>query len=164
MTLLVTAAGEPIPPADIVARLNRIGESCGGEFVMHWRPHMKAWAVMAKWKPTDRRWAMIRAQEIGDYPWDTVAHFPEATNAEEAFGLFVRGLKRHDRDDINKTLDYLTYWNTEVVPEQNAQKAVEPVLDDIQSIAGRRLTNTAASFRGLGDSLFNRKKKKGDAQ
>lgn len=149
MTLLVTAAGEPIPPADIVRRLERIGESVDTEFRLQWRSVRKVWAIMAKWKPSDRRYGLIREGKIGDYPYDTVATFPEAANADEAFHLFVRGLKRSNRDDISKAMDHLVHWN-ESVADAHANKAAEPILDDIDSIAGRRLTNTAASFGGFG--------------
>lgn len=160
-TILVSADGTPVPPQDIVRRLDRVGESVGTEFRLHWRPHMKAWAVMAKWKESDRRNGMIRAGEIADYPFDTVAHFPEAANAEEAFHLFVKGLRRSSRDDISKTVDHLVEWNDRVA-EEAADKAAAPILDDVTSIAGRRLTGGAASFGGFGEKI-KRKFRKGDA-
>lgn len=160
MATIITAGGDPMPPAEVVRSLERVGQSVGTEFRMDWRRHMRAFAVMAKWKPSDRRWALIREGAIADYPYDTVAHFPEAANADEAFHLFVRGLKRSNRDDIAKAIDHLTHWNADVVPEQNIQKAVEPVLDDVTSIAGRRLTNTAASFGGIGEGPRRRRKAK----
>lgn len=159
MTLLVTAAGTPVPPADIVKRLDRVGASCGGEFRMDYRPFMKAWAIMAKWKNGDRRYGLIREGKIADYPYDTVATFPEAMNADEAFHLFVKGLRRSNRDDINKAVDHLVHWN-ESVAASHADKAAAPIMDDIESIAGRRLTGTAASFGGIGDGPKPKKKKK----
>lgn len=150
MTLLVTAAGAPVPPQDIVKRLERVGESLGTEFQLQWRPFRKEWGVMAKWRDNDPRYAKIRAGRIADYPYDTVAHFPDAANAEEAFHLFVRGLKRSNREDINKLVDSLDAWN-EAVSDRRADDAAAPILDDITSIAGRRLTGGIASFGGIGD-------------
>lgn len=161
MTLLVTASGTPVPPQDIVRRLERVGESVGTVFEMHYRPFMQAWAVMAKWRENDTRYGLIRAGRIADYPFDTVAHFPEATNADEAFHLFVKGLRRSNREDISKTVDHLVEWN-ERVAESNADKAAAPILDDVTSIAGRRLTGGVASFGGFGEKI-KRKFRKGDA-
>lgn len=162
MSVLVTASGDPLPPSDILRRLERVGQSVGTVFRLKWSRFGGYWTVQAEWKANDRRREKIQSGEIADDPFDIVATFRDAANVDEAFSQFVAGLRSYNadfRDDLVKTLDYMDAWNNDVLPDKLADKAIEPILDDVTSLAGRRLTGTAASFGGIGKG---RRRKKAD--
>lgn len=157
MTPLLVSADNmtPLPPSDVVRAVQRVDPS----LELKWLPMMATWAVIAPWRESDPRRAKVQQGEIGaGAAFDIICHLPADCPVDAAEDYLRRGLMSSHREDIVKMLDHMIDFNTRQ-EDRNADQAIAPILDDLDSMGARRLTNTAASFSGLGESPVLRKKK-----
>lgn len=142
MTALLTAAGHPVPPTDIVRRLRQLRP----DLAMRWYPSSQVWGFTADWPPTDARWARVQAGEVSpDEAHDAICFAPREISADDAYHYLVRNLRTSSRDDLVKLLDGLATWN-EAQSDANAEKATAETLNEIE-VMGHTLTGTAKQYQ-----------------
>jgi hypothetical protein len=132
----------PLAPSDVVKALRRVDPTLD----LRWMRHMDSWAVIAPWRPSDPRHGAVQRGELGSgAAFDVVCHLPSDCPVAAAEDYLRRGLMSSARADILKMLDQLHDFN-KTQADANEERAIAPVLDDLDSIGARRLTNTSASF------------------
>jgi hypothetical protein len=155
MPLLVTADGStPLPPSDVTRGVRRVDPS----LELKWLPAMTVWAVIAPWRASDPRNGLVQTGELAPgSAFDVICTLPADCPVDAAESYLRRGLVSSSREDVVKMLDRIEQFN-DARSDDLLDQAAAPVLDDIDSIAGRRLTNTASSF--VNDATQKTRKRK----
>jgi len=146
---MLSATGQPIPPAGIVERLKDVHPNLGMRFYMrpqggHW------WAIIYVWNENDPRWAWVQQ---GLYQpqdaVDVVCFLPDDCDADQAYGYFVNNVKHGATTDIKSLLgrvhEFNKSANTGVVDEALEDVAVK-VRDQLGKFASQK---GPRSFGGL---------------
>ena len=158
MPTLLTTAGHPVPPSDLVRRLRQVDPALD----LKWFPSSGCWGITAQWRADDSRRARVRSGEVAEADaYDAVCFVREDVSAEDAFHFFVRGLRSASREDITKMLDRLSAWN-DAHADALADAATAETLNQVE-VMGHTLTGTAKQYQsapsGGGKAHFGKGRK-----
>lgn len=149
--MILDVTGAPVPPQDIVDRLQRIDDHLDLKYVQMGDPEMglKHWAVVERWNANDSRRARIQAGEMSpESAFDVIGYLPLDTNPESAFGYIEMTLTRirgHPRIHVDHLLNNLHKWNENAHKEN--RKATTELADELIE------TNARTLFRDLGKAI-----------
>jgi len=93
--VLVGVDQNPLPPTQLLARLQEIDERLG----VRWSPHNESWAVTERWVQGDKRWVLFQSGQIGE-PVDHVCWIPKDADPNSVGDHMARILG--EMDNTNK--------------------------------------------------------------
>lgn len=132
--MLLTDAGIPQAPSEIVRRLKQINPSL--DLIYLNGPGGTCWALAYRWNDTDPRQARIQSGEIPpDRNFDIAGFLPIECSPHEAYGYTVNHLRDTPVADIHKLLDGVERYNAEAQTTDVENLAVQAA-DEVGATVG----------------------------
>lgn len=125
--LVRDAAGIPLPPVELVARIH---QRIGAEWNLRYLA--ASWAVCRDWPEDDRRRAWIKdGTSDPAFAWDLIGHLPITCGLDEAPAFLEAMLRMDPREEIQKRATAIADWNQVEVPQQIADTLVNATRDEM---------------------------------
>ena len=139
--MLVSERGIPLPPQDIVQRLQEIDPDLGMKFLPG-----PQWAITLRWSQEDPRRVLVRKGDVAiDQAHDVWAVLPADCSPEQAYGYVIgcfKQAKGSGSERAAKLLDRVHMYNKQVQGE--ARRPVEEYAQELLE------ANASTLFRNEG--------------
>ncbi len=134
-TLLVSERGEPLPPSDVVRRLQGLDPALS----LAWHPVMACWSLKWTWPAGDVRWARVQSGEISEaQAFDVFAFLPKDCAADEAMAYLEKHLERADRSELRRLYEKTMAYNEAHKKKLAEQQVVEAVEQTERDLTARK--------------------------
>lgn len=131
--LLVNDRGYPLPPSDIVRRLEGLDPALS----LSWHPVMGCWALRWRWPVGDARWTRVQAQELPEADaFDVMSYLPRDCSGDEAMAYLEKSLERADRSELRRLYEKTMTYNrkhSEALAEAQVAETVERTVKDLDA-------------------------------
>lgn len=137
------AVGKPLPPTDVVARLKRVDDRLGLEFMSY--PlrdgpnynYIEYWAITCAWTDEDKRRHLVQINQLPEgSERDVVCMLPIDCSVNEAFGYFEKNVRQfRERKDFERILSRVHEYN-ETQTQENLRETTELAEELIESNVG----------------------------
>lgn len=128
--LVRDAGGVPLPPTEIVERLQRIHPSLGLKFSSGLAG--RGWAVIWHWPEHDRRRAWVQdGRTDPDMAHDIIGYLPFGCPVQEAPAYIENSFKQYPREEVSRLRARMHHWNTVQAPAAQHAEVIADTMDDI---------------------------------
>ncbi len=108
--MILDVRGVPIPPPEIVRRLQQVNPRLGLTWSEGWGG--RTWALTMAWAENDPRRARIQAGTLSpDEAYDLLAFLPADCNVDQAYGYLVNAFRASSEEGTRKLLDRVHEYN-----------------------------------------------------
>lgn len=127
LSVVVTLAGDPQPPGDVLRRLEGIG------LTLEWSKQMTQWTVKRPWPMHDRRWKWVQEQKYDPKSaHDIVGYIPNDCSVDQVPAYLTRMLREWPVDGAKELLHKMVEYNASDAPVQEAvEAAIEETVAEV---------------------------------